>query len=113
MHVARALRSWVGAALLALAGPLLPVALVAQDATWLPNPGSQDFNTDSNWSTGTVPSGATAFFSISAVTNLKTSLDTSVLGLTLNAGASTTGSPTRISSRSQGQASSSMAAACG
>jgi autotransporter-associated beta strand protein len=88
MHVARALRSWVGAALLALAGPLLPVALVAQDATWLPNPGSQDFNTDSNWSTGTVPSGATAFFSISAVTNLKTSLDTSVLGLTLNAGAS-------------------------
>jgi hypothetical protein len=42
---------------------ILPVA--AQDATWLGNPGSGTFNTGSNWSTGSVPTG-TAFFDASS-----------------------------------------------
>jgi hypothetical protein len=33
----------------------------AQDATWLASPGSNNFNTGTNWSTGTVPTGIATF----------------------------------------------------
>jgi autotransporter-associated beta strand protein len=59
----------------------------AQDATWLANPGSGDFNTGSNWSTGTVPTG-TAIFDASTTTALTFSANTPVGGWTFNAGAS-------------------------
>lgn len=39
----------------------------AQDATWKASPPSSDFNSGSNWSTGTVPTG-TATFGVSSVT---------------------------------------------
>jgi autotransporter-associated beta strand protein len=41
----------------------------AQDATWLLNPGSGNFNTAGNWSPATVPTG-TAFFGLSTITGL-------------------------------------------
>ena len=41
-----------------------PGAARAQDATWLPNPASGDFNTAINWNPATVPTG-TAFFGAS------------------------------------------------
>lgn len=59
----------------------------AQDATWLANPGSADFNTAANWSPATVPTG-TAFFGAAAETNLTFSAGTTVAGWTFNAGAS-------------------------
>ena len=60
----------------------------AQDATWLANPGSGDFNTATNWNTGTVPTG-TAFFGASGVTNLSlATLLATVGGWTFNSGAS-------------------------
>jgi outer membrane autotransporter protein len=62
-------------------------AAQAQDATWLLNPGSGDFNTASNWSTGSVPFG-TATFGVSNTTNLTVSTNTPVGGWTFNAGAS-------------------------
>ena len=54
-----------------LASVLISVAVSAraQDATWLANPGSGDFNDAPNWSTGAVPTG-TAFFDTSNTTNL-------------------------------------------
>jgi autotransporter-associated beta strand protein len=57
----------------------------AQDAMWLPNPGS-NFNTPANWSTNTVPTG-TAFFGASSMTSLTFSELTPVGGFTFNAGA--------------------------
>ena len=59
----------------------------AQDATWLTAPGSPDYNTASNWSTGAVPSG-TALFGVSTITNLSLSADAAADGWTFNAGAS-------------------------
>ena len=53
------------------------------NATWLANPGSDDYNTAANWDTGTVPTG-TAFFDTSGVTNLSFSVDTSVGGWSFN-----------------------------
>ncbi|HTB40674.1 MAG TPA: hypothetical protein VK777_26530, partial [Reyranella sp.] len=50
---------WGGAA--ALAVGLWAAAAQAQDATWLLNPGSGDFNTAANWSTNTVPAGTASF----------------------------------------------------
>jgi hypothetical protein len=41
----------------------------AQNANWLPNPGSGDFNTAGNWSPATVPTG-TAFFGFSTIRDL-------------------------------------------
>ena len=58
----------------------------AQDATWLANPGSGDFNTAANWTPGTVPTG-TAFFGTSSTTALSFAADTTVNGWTFNAGA--------------------------
>jgi autotransporter-associated beta strand protein len=59
----------------------------AQDATWLASPSSGDFNSATNWSTGTVPSG-TATFGSSATTALSSSAPTAIGGWTFNAGAS-------------------------
>ncbi len=58
----------------------------AQDATWLLNPGSDDFNTGGNWDTGSAPTG-TAFFDASSTTSLIFSADTSIGGWTFNANA--------------------------
>jgi outer membrane autotransporter protein len=61
----------------------------AQDATWLFNPGSSDFDTASNWSPSTVPTG-TAFFGASNTTTItfsSGSSNTFVGALQFNAGA--------------------------
>ncbi len=58
----------------------------AADATWLANPGSNDFNTGANWTGGTVPNG-TASFDASTTTALTFSSGTTLGGLTFNAGA--------------------------
>jgi autotransporter-associated beta strand protein len=76
----------VAAALAAAALPLAPAAH-AQDATWLASPGSSDFNTSTNWSPATVPTG-TAFFGTSNTTGLTISANTTLGGFTFNAGAS-------------------------
>ena len=76
------------AALLAsVALTALAVPAAAQDATWLQNPGSGDFNTAANWSPATVPTG-TAFFGTSNTTALSFSAGTTIGGWTFNAGAS-------------------------
>ncbi|MGX4802422.1 autotransporter outer membrane beta-barrel domain-containing protein [Bradyrhizobium guangdongense] len=59
----------------------------AQDATWLTNPGSGDFNTATNWTPAAVPTG-TAFFNTSNATALSFAGDTTIGGLTFNPGAS-------------------------
>jgi autotransporter-associated beta strand protein len=59
----------------------------AQDATWLLNPGTSDYNTATNWSPATVPTG-TAFFGATNVPNLTfSSAVTGVGGWTFIAGA--------------------------
>ena len=73
----------------ALVAAGLPAA--AQDATWLASPGSVSYNSDANWSSGTVPAG-TAFFGASNITGLSLftndfSNETDVGGWTFNAGA--------------------------
>src|SRR5256885_289762 len=80
--------TWLASAALALIGLALPAIqpAMAQDATWLLNPGTGDYNTDANWSTATVPTG-TAFFDTSTTTALSISGATSVGGWTFNAGA--------------------------
>jgi outer membrane autotransporter protein len=73
-----------------LAGTCLGSAAAhAVDGTWLLAPGSNDYNTGSNWSSSpTVPDG-TASFGISATTSLVFSAAaTTVGGWTFNAGAS-------------------------
>jgi hypothetical protein len=69
----------------ALIAAALPAA--AQNATWLLNPGSGDFNTAANWSPATVPTG-TAFFGASNTTALSFSAPITIGGWTFNAGAS-------------------------
>ena len=44
-------------------------AAQAQDATWLTSPGTNDWNTGANWSTGSVPTG-TATFDTSSTTTI-------------------------------------------
>jgi autotransporter-associated beta strand protein len=75
-------------ATLAAAAIIFGTAARAQDATWLTAPGSGNFNTATNWSSGAVPTG-TAFFGTSNTTSLTLSANTSVGGWTFNAGAST------------------------
>ena len=59
----------------------------AQNATWLLNPGSGDFNTAANWTPATVPAD-TAFFDVSNSTSLSFSqIGAAVGGFTFNAGA--------------------------
>jgi hypothetical protein len=88
MRAERAPWSWMRAALLALALLVSPPALMAQDATWLPGPGSGDFNDPNNWSPASVPIG-TATFGFSTEVNLATSYHTTLQGFTFNVGAST------------------------
>jgi hypothetical protein len=73
------------AAALLLAGTCLgTVAAHAQDATWLPNPGSGDWNTGTNWSASVVPTG-TATFGQSNVTSIFFSASPTTIGaLTFN-----------------------------
>jgi autotransporter-associated beta strand protein len=74
------------ASLVALAlGTIQPAG--AQDATWLANPGSGDFNTAANWNPATVPTG-TATFGTSATTALTLGTNGSNSGWTFSAGAS-------------------------
>src|SRR5882757_8660490 len=70
----------VGSAMLVAA----PAAL-AQDATWLTNPGSGDFNTPTNWTAG-VPTGI-ASFGTSSTTALTFSASRNLDGFTFNSGA--------------------------
>jgi hypothetical protein len=73
-------------ALVAVAA-LLPGAARAQDATWRATPATGDFNTGTNWSPATVPTG-TAFFGTSSIISLSSSANTTIGGWTFNAGAS-------------------------
>lgn len=59
---------------------------VAQDATWLASPGSSNFNSGGNWSTGSVPTG-TANFGSSTRSSLNFSTPTTVGTLSFNSGA--------------------------
>jgi autotransporter-associated beta strand protein len=78
----------LAAALLASTLLTLAAALpaAAQDATWLASPGLGDFDTGSNWGTGTVPTG-TASFGASNTTGLSFSSNTTIGGWTFNSGA--------------------------
>jgi len=82
MHALRALLAGV---VLVWAAPALagPVA----DATWSTTPGSGDFNTATNWTSGFVPNG-TAFFGTSTITSLSLSANATLGGFTFNPGAS-------------------------
>ena len=63
-------------------------AAMAQDATWLLNPGSSDFNTGTNWTPATVPTGI-ASFGTSNTTGIGISgATTNAGGFTFNSGAS-------------------------
>ena len=66
---------------------LPPGTARAQNATWLANPGTGDFNTAANWTPATVPTG-TASFGATSTFGLSFSAATSVGGWTFNAGAS-------------------------
>lgn len=68
-----------------IAGGASPVA--AQDATWLASPTTSDFNTATNWSTATVPTGI-ATFGASSITSLSLSTSTTIGGWTFNSAAS-------------------------
>jgi autotransporter-associated beta strand protein len=84
----RRLRRASGVVALVLAGTAFCTAAArAQNATWLTSPGGNDFDTGSNWSTGTVPTG-TASFNTSNTTSLTFSTNTTIGGWTFNAGAS-------------------------
>ena len=77
--------SWLRAAL--LASVALVTAAHAQNATWLPNPASGDFNTDGNWSGNAVPSG-TATFNASSQRDIGfSSPNTTLGGISVTAGA--------------------------
>src|SRR5882757_5668125 len=71
----------VGSAMLVAA----PAAL-AQDATWLTSPASDDFSTPTNWTSGTVPTGF-ATFGGSSITTLTLSGSHNVDGFTFSSGA--------------------------
>ncbi|WP_349253166.1 autotransporter domain-containing protein [Bradyrhizobium sp. CIAT3101] len=73
---------------LALAWMLPATPSHAQDATWLANPGSGDFNTGANWTPATVPTGIATFGTSSTTSLTFSQANTTVGGLTFNAGAS-------------------------
>src|SRR5262249_54997400 len=82
-------RLWRHVALLAtsaLAFVALATVAHAQDATWLPNPATHDFNTGSNWSGGAVPNG-TATFNASSQRDIRFSQNAFLGGISLTAGA--------------------------
>jgi len=63
---------------------------IAQNAIWLANPPTNNFNDNNNWSPATVPTG-TATFGASTQTSISMTAPTTVGGFTLNAGAPTYG----------------------
>ena len=72
-----------------IAGPViilyaLPGFASAQNATWLAAPSTSDFNTPTNWTPATVPTG-TATFGPSSISSLTFSQDTTVGALQFNA----------------------------
>jgi outer membrane autotransporter protein len=79
-----------------MAGTALGLALSApvraapppppQDATWLPNPGSNQFNTGANWNPATVPDG-TAFFGSSSITAIDVTAATVIGGFSFGGSA--------------------------
>jgi autotransporter-associated beta strand protein len=71
---------------LVIAAMFMPGAARAQNATWLANPATANFDAGSNWNPATVPTG-TAFFGTSTQTALTFSTDTTIGGWTFNAGA--------------------------
>ncbi|WP_147151419.1 autotransporter outer membrane beta-barrel domain-containing protein [Reyranella soli] len=64
---------------------MMPLAY-GQNGTWLSSPGSSDFNTGSNWSSGTIPTG-TATFGASSITTLTQSNGITIGAFQFNAGA--------------------------
>ena len=70
-------------ALLLIAGPA-----AAQDATWLLNPGSSNFNTGINWTPAAVPTGIASFGTSNTAGIGISGATTNVGGLTFNSGAS-------------------------
>src|ERR1700738_2512822 len=64
-HMLRMLRHSRSALLTAVC--LGAVAVHAQDATWLANPGSGDWNTVFNWAPNTVPTGTATFGSSNTI----------------------------------------------
>jgi uncharacterized protein with beta-barrel porin domain len=62
------------------------LSAAAQDATWLANPGTAEFNNNANWNPAQVPTG-TAFFDTSTKTTLTVAGPTFLDGFTFNAGA--------------------------
>ena len=79
-------RSAAFAATIIAGAAIWAVPAQAQNATWRPDPGSGDYNTDANWNPATVPIG-TASFDTSDTTSLTISGITNVGGWTFNAGA--------------------------
>jgi autotransporter-associated beta strand protein len=75
--------SWLRAAL--LASVAFTTAAHAQNATWLANPASGDFNTAGNWSTNAVPTG-TATFNASNQRIVGFSQDTALGGISVTTG---------------------------
>src|SRR2546423_6743921 len=72
--------------LISLTFSLLHTAF-AGSATWKASPGSNDWNTASNWTPATVPNGPsdTATFAFSNTTNVSTSADMEVGSIVFNA----------------------------
>jgi hypothetical protein len=68
---------------------LLSAIAHAGNAQWDLNPGSGDWNTAANWTPMTVPNGSsdTATFGLSSLTNVSTSANTEVSGITFTAAA--------------------------
>ena len=81
----RAPRALLAGVVLIWAAPV--AAAPVADATWSTTPGSGDFNTATNWTSGFVPTG-NAFFGTSTITSLSLSAGTQLGGFTFNPGAS-------------------------
>ena len=80
---------------------LLSAIAYAGNATWDLNPGSGDWNTFANWTPMTVPNGPadTATLGLSNLTNVSTSENTEVSGITFTAAAT---NPYTITSHAEG-----------
>ena len=77
---------WALRCLMLALGVAASGAAMAQDATWLANPGSGDFNTAANWNPAVVP-GGTASFGASNTTALTVSATVYIYGFTFLSGA--------------------------
>ena len=76
----------LGAALLGLTS-LGATFAQAQDATWLLNPGTSDWNTAANWNPATVPTGTATFDASNTTTLVINQANTQIGRLQFNAGA--------------------------